>query len=130
MKETKMPAAKTSPPPTNTPWGEPQQIEDLGQGLYFISTAGHGGLHIGVPIQKRLPRRVGQLLLNGTQWAEQDCETPIVLTILAPYLDPNNIIKLNQPGQSAEERIKIERATAIKMTETHERYAPCRRYLD
>ena len=124
-----MPATKTSPPPTDTPWGEPQQIDDLGQGLYFISTASHGGLYIGIPIRKRLPRRVGQLLINGTQWAEEDCETHIVMTILAPHLDPNDISKLNQLGQSAQEVIQIQRETAIRMTEMHERYAPCRRYL-
>ena len=67
-----MPASKTSPPPIDTPWGEPQQIDDLGQGLYSIPTASHGGLYIGMPIRKQLGRRVGQLLINGTQWAEED----------------------------------------------------------
>ena len=120
---------KITPAPTDSPWGEPETIEDLSQGLYFVHAGGHGGLHIGTPIIKNVPKAVLKCLLDGPTWAEEDCEAPIILNILTPHLDKEALLKITQSGQTANDRAIAEYRLAKLATERHERYSPCRKFL-
>jgi len=51
-----------------TPWGKPQSCEEYGGGVFFYSTASHGGYK--VTRQKAMP----EALRNETGWYEEDCE--------------------------------------------------------
>jgi len=51
-----------------TPWGKPQSCEEYGEGVFFYSTASHGGYK--VTKQKAIP----EALRNETGWYEEDCE--------------------------------------------------------
>ena len=51
-----------------TPWGKPQSCEEYGGGVFFYSTASHGGYK--VTKQKAMP----EALRNETGWYEEDCE--------------------------------------------------------
>ena len=78
--DPKTPASKTNPPPTDTPWGSPKQTDDLGQGLYSISTAGHDGLYIAgdFATTKQEPRsahEVAKFSMNGKQQTPKSWET-------------------------------------------------------
>ena len=68
-------------PPVETPWGPSQVTETIADGVVFHSTAGHGGLRLSVARWNELPEPVQDSLVY-TRWAEEDCETPIVLAIL------------------------------------------------
>ena len=70
------------PPRLRSPWGDVQHSERIGEGVTFVSTASHGGLRLDADAQKRLPREVRDCFMNGHGWAEEDCEAPIVLTLL------------------------------------------------
>ena len=65
----------------HTPWGCPQDIEELAEGIWRVSTAGHGGLKLSRERWEELPDLVRDTMLNPT-FAEEDCEEPIVRTLL------------------------------------------------
>ena len=69
-------------PTIDTPWGIAEHVEELSDGLFAVSTASHGGLRLMERVQKRLTPDVLDTFRNGPNWAEEDCEAPIVLTLL------------------------------------------------
>ena len=95
-----------------SPWGDVQHSERIGEGVTFVATASHGGLMLAEDAQKRLPRDVRDCFLNGHGWAEEDCEAPIVLTLL---------------GLMPDERGRL---MALHMAATLERYRPCVSHLE
>ena len=63
---------------TRTPWGKPQSVKKLTDGLYFCSTASHGGLWLSDAWIKKLPNTYKPF--TGTKrWAEEDCDSAEVL---------------------------------------------------
>ena len=65
----------------HTPWGWPQDIEELAEGIWRVSTAGHGRLKLSRERWEELPDVVRDAFLNPT-FAEEDCEEPIARTLL------------------------------------------------
>ena len=70
--------------PAWSPWGAPQASEMIGHDIWVVVTAGHGGLNIGsqVPASLQLPRAANDCFINGSNWAEEDCEIFIALALL------------------------------------------------
>ena len=93
----------------HTPWGWPQDIEELAEGVWRVSTAGHGGLKLSQERWGDLPDVVRDTMLNP-RFAEEDCEEPIVRTLLG----------------LGDER---ERELALKIARYFHRYAPALPYL-
>ncbi|MDE2780239.1 MAG: hypothetical protein OXI91_11265 [Chloroflexota bacterium] len=93
----------------HTPWGCPQDIEELAEGVWRVSTAGHGGLKLSRERWYSLPDVVRDAMLNPT-FAEEDCEEPIARTLLG----------------LGDER---ERELALKIAGYFDRYAPTLPYL-
>ena len=65
----------------HTPWGWSQDVEELAEGVWRVSTAGHGGLKLSREKWEELPDLVRDTFLNPT-FAEEDCEEPIARTLL------------------------------------------------
>lgn len=68
---------------TRTPWGYPQRVTalpDEAKGLYFCSTAWHGGLWLSNAWIKKLPKDYCEYIDNR-RWAEEDCDCADVLQI-------------------------------------------------
>jgi len=93
----------------HTPWGWPQDIEELAEGVWRVSTAGHGGLKLSREKWEELPDVVRDTMLNPT-FAEEDCEEPIVRTLLGM-------------GDARE------RELALKIAGYFDRYSPALPYL-
>ena len=93
----------------HTPWGYSQDIEELTEGVLRVSTAGHGGLQLSRERWDAIPAAVRQTLLTPT-FAEEDCEEPIVRTLLG----------------LGDHR---EREMALRVAESFERYAPALPHL-
>ena len=93
----------------HTPWGWPQDIEELAEGVWRVSTAGHGGLKLSRERWEELPDVVRDTFLNPT-FAEEDCEEPIARTLLG----------------LGDER---ERELALKIAGYFDRYAPALPFL-
>ncbi len=64
-----------------TPWGWTQDIEELAEGVLRVSTPSHGGLKLSRERWDPLPAEVREAMLAPT-FAEEDCEEPIVRTLL------------------------------------------------
>ena len=93
----------------HTPWGWSQDIEELAEGVWRVSTAGHGGLKLSRERWYSLPDVVRDTFLN-TCFAEEDCEEPIARTLLG----------------LGDER---ERELARKIADYFDRYAPALPFL-
>ena len=65
----------------HTPWGPPQDIEELAEGVLRVSTASHGGLKLSRERWAEIPAEVRDAMFTPT-FAEEDCEEPIVRTLL------------------------------------------------
>ena len=65
----------------HTPWGYPQDIEELAEGVWRVETAGHGGLKLSRERWEEMPDMVRDTFITPA-WAEEDCEEPIARTLL------------------------------------------------
>ena len=93
----------------HTPWGPPQDIEELAEGVWRVSTASHGGLKLSRERWNSLPDCVRDAMFTPT-FAEEDCEESIVRTLLGLGDDR-------------------EREVALRTAAYFERYAPALPYL-
>jgi hypothetical protein len=104
-----------------SPWGLVQYRRPLGEHVTLIATASHGGLHLDPVAAAALPDAVRKTFLNGAEWAEEDCEAVIALSILGKA----GIVDLSKTRMT-EERIH---ADAARTVAAFQRYAPASQYL-
>ena len=65
----------------STPWGWTHDIEELAEGVWRVSTPSHGGLKLSRERWNELPAELRDAMFTQT-FAEEDCEEPIVRTLL------------------------------------------------
>ena len=94
---------------TYTPWGWTKDIEELAEGVWRVSTPSHGGLKLSTERWESLPPELRDAMYTQT-FAEEDCEEPIVRTLLG----------------LGDER---EREMALTVAGYFDRYAPALPYL-
>ena len=66
---------------THTPWGWTREVEELAEGVWRVTTAGHGGLKLSRERWEELPAVVRDTMLTR-MYAEEDCEESIVRSLL------------------------------------------------
>ena len=89
---------------TYTPWGWTRDIEELAEGVWRVWTPSHGGLKLSRERWDSLPAELRDAMYTQT-FAEEDCEEPIVRTLLGLGDDR-------------------EREMALKVAGYFDRYAP------
>ena len=94
---------------TYTPWGWTRDIEELAEGVWRVWTSSHGGLKLSRERWDELPAAVRDAMYTQT-FAEEDCEEPIVRTLLGVGDDGD-------------------REMALKVAGYFDRYAPALPYL-
>lgn len=76
----------------DTPWGPAQHVERLADGIYLISTAGHGGIWLSMPRIEQLHEAVGDYKTwldresGRGGWFEEDCDMLLPLVVFAADL--------------------------------------------
>ena len=93
----------------HTPWGRTRDVVELTEGVWRAWTPSHGGLKLSPQRWASLPRAVQGTMMNPG-FAEEDCEEPIVKTVL-------------DIGDDSD------RERAWEIVEYFERYAPARRFV-
>ena len=66
---------------TYTPWGWTKDVVELAEGVWRVSTPSHGGLKLSRERWDSLPAELRDAMYTQT-FAEEDCEEPIVRTLL------------------------------------------------
>ena len=94
---------------TYTPWGWTKDVVELAEGVWRVSTPSHGGLKLSRERWDALPAELRDAMYTQT-FAEEDCEEPIVRTLLGIGDDR-------------------ERELALKVAGYFDRYAPALPYL-
>ena len=58
-----------------TPWGDSQTVEKISDGLYWVSTASHGGIKVSSLLDSRIriEWRTDATRWAGPGWYEEDC---------------------------------------------------------
>ena len=64
-----------------TPWGWTRDIEELAEGVWRVWTPSHGGLKLSRKRWAEIPVEIRDAMFTPT-FAEEDCEEPIVKTLL------------------------------------------------
>ena len=82
---------------TYSPWGWTTDIEELADGIVRMTTPGHGGLKLSRERWDELPAAVRDAMLTPT-FAEEDCEEPIVRTLLGLGDDRDRELALTVAG--------------------------------
>lgn len=60
----------------DSPWGPCQTVHDHGQGVYTVSTAGHGGIFVPDELLADIPedeQLYGAMWSGSRNWYEEDC---------------------------------------------------------
>lgn len=74
--------------PQKTPWGPAQNTTKIADGIFFVSTASHGGFWLSRERLNQMPDALKvNKFTNGAAWFEEDCEYARVV-IAFPDLFP------------------------------------------
>ena len=85
---------------TYTPWGWTRDIQELGEGVWRVATPSHGGLKLSRERWESLPAEMRDAMFTPT-FAEEDCEEPIVRTLLGLGDDRDREMALTVSGYFA-----------------------------
>ena len=80
-----------------TPWGWTRDIKEIAEGVWRVTTPSHGGLKLSRERWNELPAEVRDAMLTPT-FAEEDCEEPIVRTLLGIGDDRDRELALTVAG--------------------------------
>ena len=70
-----------------TPWGEPQSVEEVAEGITFVSTASHGGYHLS-PEKNQV---VNEIWRRQDNWYEEDCDWAIVAITFPEFFTKEDV---------------------------------------
>lgn len=66
----------------STPWGMAQQVTKLGDQLWSVTTASHGGLRLGLRREEEVKREFpGFIPFAGWPWLEEDCDAGVAMLL-------------------------------------------------
>lgn len=60
-------------PPAETPWGHPDTIEQIAEGITWYSTPSHGGFHLSPERMQAMPEHLKACSFTADHWFEEDC---------------------------------------------------------
>lgn len=56
-----------------TPWGKPDHVKKLADGIFAVSTSSHGGFFVDQPQYEQMSETARACSYTGDQWFEEDC---------------------------------------------------------
>jgi hypothetical protein len=69
----------TNDHPKHSPWGTPHDWQCLADGIWFVSTASHGGIWLSPDRRKAMPPEIRSIpTFAGGPWYEEDCDWALV----------------------------------------------------
>ena len=57
----------------STPWGQAQSVEKQADGIWFASTASHGGFYVATALLRTMPAHLARCSIGRNNWFEEDC---------------------------------------------------------
>lgn len=67
--------------PMNTPWGAVQNAQKLAEGIYFLSTASHGGIYLSPDRRLEIGKR--SKFLDSAEFWEEDCDWAVPVSFFS-----------------------------------------------
>ncbi|GGG86661.1 DUF7007 domain-containing protein [Edaphobacter dinghuensis] len=71
----------------DTPWGQAEHIKQLTEGIFEVSTAGHGGIRVFPEPNQRIP----DYMRADSGWYEQDVEWAKVAVVFPESFEANDV---------------------------------------
>jgi len=56
-----------------TPWGKPDEVSKVADGIYWISTPSHGGFYVDEARYEAMPEQLKKCSLTKNRFFEEDC---------------------------------------------------------
>ena len=75
--------------PRDTPWGAAQTTKKIADGLWQVTTAGHGGIYVDYDLRGKL--RAQGTPYSGNGWFEEDCDWAIVALSFPQHFDAKTL---------------------------------------
>lgn len=77
----------------HTPWGESQRITKIAEGIDFVSTAGHGGIHLSRPRAAEIKRMFPGFVpfTRSYNWWDEDCDFTVVMVAFPECFDAEKV---------------------------------------
>ena len=78
----------------HTPWGHADQYENLGQGIFTVSTPGHGGIFVPDEFLHNIPkeqREWAKSWSGSENWYEEDCCWAAVAVNIPSRFKPEHV---------------------------------------
>jgi len=77
----------------STPWGKPDGIAEIADGITFYSTPSHGGFHLSADRLAKIDPRARACAAKwshgfGESWFEEDCAASAVVLAFPEYFKP------------------------------------------
>ena len=77
----------------HTPWGQAQQIKEIGEGILWITTASHGGYYVPPEKVKQMPEHLRNITpWAGKCWYEEGVDWCMVV-LAFPHLFPDEKLR-------------------------------------
>lgn len=70
-----------------SPWGKIDHVTEIAEGVWFVSTPGHGGFKLSRKRQNEMPKT----LKREKGWYEEDCEADLVVLGLQRFFKSENV---------------------------------------
>lgn len=87
----------------HTPWGTPDQIEELAEGIWQVSTPSHGGIVLSEDRAEMLPEGLDPFTRDYRYW-EEDCDWPVPLLAFYKEVIPAPNVLILRMAMSRERR--------------------------
>jgi hypothetical protein len=99
-------------PSKMTPWGQPDSVEQIAEGITFYSTPSHGGFHLSPERMQEMPEHLRRCSYTGDAFFEEDCSFCAVI-LSFPEFFPEEDRKVAQFTYDAVYAGKVEQVQSV-----------------
>jgi hypothetical protein len=83
-------------PLTNSPWGLIQQVTQIAEGIWQVSTASHGGLKVSDQRLAAMPAQQRTTPYSHDGWFEEDLDWALVAVSFPEAFRPEDVVMARQ----------------------------------
>ena len=70
-----------------TPWGQPDTVTNIAEGITHYTTSSHGGYKVSKALYAQMPAHLRQCSFTNDNWFEEDCSWCAVVLAFPQYFN-------------------------------------------
>lgn len=80
----------------STPWGVPDSVTEIADGITHFTTPSHGGYHVSDELFAEMPAYLKACSFSADQWFEEDCSWCAVVLAFPLHFDTDQVVHAQQ----------------------------------